>query len=527
MTRTPTRRSEALRLAALAREQGSFREAATRWIALAASDDPPPYAHLRAGACAVLSDHPGVMADAAEVVRAAEDGLERELLLFQLEFLRTPLERSMVRWRQAVERFGEPGEPRLRLHWAVCRAEAAWMVGDVATVLAVREQCGVDDESALAMAGRLRLFEAYAHWLLGNRESARTRIEPLRRTPPGRPERASAFNLLGQMSALAGDWRGAGRHFAEAAQAARAADAPIPGILAATWSGFVAMLGGRYSQARAHAEHALSHSADLGHRTFDPIAHATLAVVAAAAGRWDDTGHHLGEAQRFVGERVMPETVFCVAVAAAVCSRWRGDAPGILDALQPLDTPVIGDLTEAVGATWWLSLRAEASLATGDTAAVRRFLARTPDWTPLFLYPDTLTARLASGASSDTALAQARRALTASSENDFPLATLDLLDLLVELGARDAVTLGRRAANLRLRLGVVDERASARGLTVPPEARLTRRETECVTLAADGLMNSEIAQTLHLSVKTVEHHMSTALAKLGMRNRRDLRQLRG
>lgn len=527
MRGTSTRRSEAMRLAALAHEQGSFREAATRWIALASADDPPPYAHLRAGEDAVLSDRPELMAEAAALVRAAEEGLERELLLFQLEFLHTPLERSVVRWQQAVERFGEPRDPRVRLHWAVCRAEAAWMVGDTATVLDVRRRCGVEDESALAMAGRLRLFEAYAHWLRGAGAAARERIEPLRLSPTGRPERASALNLLGQMAALSGDWREAGRQFGEAAQAARAADSPLPGVLAAAWSGFVAMLGGRYASARAHAEFALSQSAEVEHRTFDPIAHATLAVTTAASGHWAESQHHLGKAQHFIGDRVMPETVFCVAVAAAVCSRWRGDATGVLDALHVLDLPAIAATTRAVGASWWLSLHAEASLAVGDIAAARRFLAQTPTWTPLFVHPEALSARLTSVTSTEAAISLARRALGGLSEVDFPVATLDALDLLVELDAPDAAVLGRRAANLRLRMGVVDERTSARGFSIPSEARLTRRETECVTLAADGLMNSEIAQTLHLSVKTIEHHMSSALTKLGLRSRRDLRQLRG
>ena len=41
-------------------------------------------------------------------------------------------------------------------------------------------------------------------------------------------------------------------------------------------------------------------------------------------------------------------------------------------------------------------------------------------------------------------------------------------------------------------------------------------------LAAEGLANKEIAQTLFVSVKTVEGHLSHVYAKLGMRSRAQL-----
>jgi DNA-binding NarL/FixJ family response regulator len=43
-----------------------------------------------------------------------------------------------------------------------------------------------------------------------------------------------------------------------------------------------------------------------------------------------------------------------------------------------------------------------------------------------------------------------------------------------------------------------------------------------VELAADGLSNKEIAQTLFVTVNTVEVHLSHAYAKLGVRSRTQL-----
>lgn len=48
---------------------------------------------------------------------------------------------------------------------------------------------------------------------------------------------------------------------------------------------------------------------------------------------------------------------------------------------------------------------------------------------------------------------------------------------------------------------------------------LTPRENEIALLVCDGLSNSQIADRLFLSEKTVKTHMSSILAKLGVRNR--------
>jgi DNA-binding CsgD family transcriptional regulator len=51
---------------------------------------------------------------------------------------------------------------------------------------------------------------------------------------------------------------------------------------------------------------------------------------------------------------------------------------------------------------------------------------------------------------------------------------------------------------------------------------LTPSEHRIATLAADGDTNREIAQSLFLTVKTVEMHLSNAYRKLGVRSRHDL-----
>src|SRR5581483_10844239 len=75
----------------------------------------------------------------------------------------------------------------------------------------------------------------------------------------------------------------------------------------------------------------------------------------------------------------------------------------------------------------------------------------------------------------------------------------------------------------------VAHRLRDRGAAVPRGPRastranaagLTSRELEVAKLLADGLTNADIAQKLVLSPKTVDHHVSAVLSKLGVNSRR-------
>jgi len=55
-----------------------------------------------------------------------------------------------------------------------------------------------------------------------------------------------------------------------------------------------------------------------------------------------------------------------------------------------------------------------------------------------------------------------------------------------------------------------------------PVSVLTRREEEVVKLIAEGHSSKEIAQSLVISIKTVERHRANILEKLGMRDRTEI-----
>ena len=56
-------------------------------------------------------------------------------------------------------------------------------------------------------------------------------------------------------------------------------------------------------------------------------------------------------------------------------------------------------------------------------------------------------------------------------------------------------------------------------------AGLTGREAEVLDLVAEGLTNAEIAARLHISEKTVGHHVSSILGKLGVGSRYEAAKL--
>jgi DNA-binding NarL/FixJ family response regulator len=76
-------------------------------------------------------------------------------------------------------------------------------------------------------------------------------------------------------------------------------------------------------------------------------------------------------------------------------------------------------------------------------------------------------------------------------------------------------------------LGIRTVPAGARPATRSDPHGLTPREREVLELLGDNLTNEQIAARLVISVKTVDHHVSSVLAKLGVSSRRDASTLAG
>jgi DNA-binding CsgD family transcriptional regulator/tetratricopeptide (TPR) repeat protein len=92
------------------------------------------------------------------------------------------------------------------------------------------------------------------------------------------------------------------------------------------------------------------------------------------------------------------------------------------------------------------------------------------------------------------------------------------------LAVFDGLGAARSASALRLRLRALGVRRIPRGpraSTSAGPAGLTPRQLDVLTLLAEGATNAEIARRLVIAPKTVDHHVSAVLAKLGVASRRE------
>jgi DNA-binding CsgD family transcriptional regulator/tetratricopeptide (TPR) repeat protein len=95
-------------------------------------------------------------------------------------------------------------------------------------------------------------------------------------------------------------------------------------------------------------------------------------------------------------------------------------------------------------------------------------------------------------------------------------------EVLLALGARPAAAIVARRLRER---GVRGVARGPRAATQENPAGLTQRELEVLDLVAEGLTNAEIASRLVISEKTVGHHVSAILGKLGVGSRYEAAKL--
>jgi DNA-binding CsgD family transcriptional regulator len=142
--------------------------------------------------------------------------------------------------------------------------------------------------------------------------------------------------------------------------------------------------------------------------------------------------------------------------------------------------------------------------------ATRQFAAAERRWRSLPRPYDAVRAREYRG-----------RSLLAGRPDEGRRLLVAAMDLYRELGASwDA---GRVRATLRRSGLVPPHRAGRKGYG----RELSPREHEVAQLASDGLTNRDIALSLTVSRSTVEHHMTSALRKLGATSRHELGDLLG
>ena len=266
---------------------------------------------------------------------------------------------------------------------------------------------------------------------------------------------------------------------------------------------------------------------------------AWLALCELYLGLWDDAAEHAADIVQQATHRTTSRVMALVALGRV---RARRGDPGVDEVLdEALQLALASNTLQRIAPV--RAARAEAAWLRGDLAAVdeeaRAALAlaaghRHPWFTGEFAYwlhragtlevlPEPcaepfllqIQGRCREAADAWAALGCPYEQARALGEGDTP-ARLEALQVFEQLGARPA------AERLRRELQAAGVRGLPKGMRASTQAnphQLTAREVEVLRLLCEGLKNSEIAERLCRSVRTIDHHLAATFAKLGVASR--------
>jgi DNA-binding CsgD family transcriptional regulator len=223
-------------------------------------------------------------------------------------------------------------------------------------------------------------------------------------------------------------------------------------------------------------------------RRGDPSAGAAIEDVSRRA-------HAAAEAQHLVP----------AALAAAEFHWLAGDHDGVAKALDPL----LGTISRS-GIGRWIG---EATLWRHRIGQLRRVPAGAAE--PYVLQ---VAGKWREAAAAWNQLGRPYDAADALADRSEPEVLLEALTVLDRMGAEPRATMVRRRL---VELGVDSVPRGPRAATRSNPAGLTARQVEVLRLLDDDLTYRSIANRLHVSIKTVDHHVTAIRTKLGVGSRAD------
>jgi DNA-binding CsgD family transcriptional regulator/tetratricopeptide (TPR) repeat protein len=232
-----------------------------------------------------------------------------------------------------------------------------------------------------------------------------------------------------------------------------------------------------------------------------------LVTIGRVRARYGDPGPReaLDEARALADSIREPQDIMLVAVARAEAAWLNGKrAEEVGEATNDTMRLALecGDAWRAGELGWWRWQAGLSDEIAPEQMAEPYRLSIAGDW--------------AGAAELWTAKGCPYEAALALAESDDPVHVRNAINQLQQLGAKPAAAIiGRR---LRQR-GVRGIPRGPRSQTRENPAGLTARELEVLALLVEGLRNAQIAERLVVSQKTVDHHVSAILRKLGARTR--------
>ncbi len=469
-------------------------------------------------------------------------GSRSELLAGEIELRSGAAASTLDAMLSAADRLA-PEDRRLAINALMNASEAVCFSGDttrfadIARRAVVLRRAGDSPRIELALeylAGFAATFEGH-HIRAGK---ALRRVTEL----ATRIDDAAAHTSASAASLLLADDHGAHRHASRAVEVARAAGEVAALPIAMEMLACAEYWMGRYDAAAATSWEGLAAAQTCGQDNYASDHLAMLAVLAAIRGDREDCLARTNQVSVApgAGQINRPKALCRWALAVLDILAGRpGDAVTRLASIADMTTGS-GQMVIQVMATPWL---AEAAAKSGEYTAARAALFGFDMWALTTGDPvrGALSARshaLLAPRGSDEAEEHFRRALNLhlQGDSDFERARTELLfgqELRRCRRAREAREHLHRAleafGQLALPVWMDRCRAELRAAGEPvetkpadPSENLTPQQLQIARLVADGATNREVAASLFLSPRTVDHHMRNIFTKLGIRSRIEL-----
>jgi DNA-binding CsgD family transcriptional regulator/tetratricopeptide (TPR) repeat protein len=442
--------------------------------------------------------------------------------------------------QRAIGIWGELGDRRREGHdqrqlcsvmWRLCRGPES--VAALARAIELLEPLGTDIELARALA-----MAAFDHW---ETDPDKTQDMLVRATQMADElgDRALQSDVLNNYSFLLfcnrQDWVPSMRRALRLAQEA-GAEAQVARAYANGYTFFSGQY--RFAEGERFWRDGVAYCDEHDIPTYGTCLRGHRAIALLDLGRWDDAA---ALAQGVLNTEASPVNLLTSQMTLSLVLARRGE-PGALEVVEP-------GIVEAhnLGEAEWIATmrlaRAEVHWLEGrDAEAIADLRAARAVITPLEYLLDaqlSVWEQRLLGASSPVSPTPGPWATSLVADHGGAAvhwqrlgcgyhAALCLYDSDCEEDLREAITrfeaLGAHAALRRTRLRMKDlghkaVPTGARASTRTHPLGLTRREDEVLLQLCEGLTNEEIAARLVLSTRTVDHHVSAILGKLGVSSR--------